>query len=149
LLKVNPPLRTETDRQTLIKALADGTIDTITSGHSPSDEDEKKSAFDKAAFGMAGLETVFSVARTATQQQLPLDKLIMALSHNARRILKLPAATIQADNPADLTLFIPDKKTRYTKEKLCSTAANHAYLNQELTGVVAGVIRHHQSAFYL
>lgn len=149
LLKVNPPLRTETDRQALIKALTDGTIDTITCGHSPRDEDEKKSEFDKAAFGMAGLETMFSIARTATQQQLPLDKLIEALSHNARRILQLPPATIQANAPADLTLFLPDKKTRYTKEELCSSAANHAYLNQELTGVVAGVIRHHQSTFYL
>lgn len=149
LLKVNPPLRAEADRIALIKGLADGTIDTLTSGHTPRDEDEKKSAFDQAAFGMAGLETMFSIARTATQQQLPLDKLIEALSHNARRILQLPPATIQANAPADLTLFLPDKKTRYTKEELCSSAANHAYLNQELTGVVAGVIRHHQSTFYL
>ena len=146
-LKVNPPLRTESDRLALIKALAEGTIDTLTSGHTPRDEDEKKSEFDKAAFGMAGLETTFSVARTATRQHVPLDVLVQALSHNARRILQLPAGTIEKGAEADLTLFLPDAAVRYTAEQLCSKAYNHAYLQQDLNGKVVGCIRQQQYIF--
>jgi dihydroorotase len=85
--KVNPHLRLKNDIAALIKGITDGTIDAVSSAHQPQDEDCKKLEFDKADFGMIGLETCFGVVNTALHGSIKLEKIIQLLAQNPRKIL--------------------------------------------------------------
>ncbi|WP_266364564.1 dihydroorotase [Tellurirhabdus rosea] len=145
-LKVNPPFRLPTDVAALREGLADGTIDALVSDHNPQEEESKNLEFDQAEFGIIGLETAFSVARSHTE--MPLDGLIDKLTRQPRRILRLPSLTIAENQPATLTLFDPDRE--WTFAKSVSKAKNTPFLGQKLTGkalwiVNRGAVEHVES----
>lgn len=137
--KVNPHLRGKEDLQALAKGLADGTLNTITSAHQPQDEECKKLEFDKADFGMIGLETCYAVASTALSGKVDLTVIISALSNNPRSILGLNNS-VQEGAEADLTLFNPEYKWTFKAEHIQSRSSNSPFLSTAFTGKALGVI---------
>jgi dihydroorotase len=138
-LKVNPPFRTEKDRDALRAGLADGTIDVLVSDHSPGAPQNKETEFDHADFGITALETSFSIARM--DSGLPLHDLIEKLSHGARHILRLPMLSIAPSQKANLTFFLPDASWLF--EKSYSKSQNTPFLNKRLNGRVKGIVKTH------
>lgn len=134
-LKVSPPFRGAADRAALQKGLADGTIDVIVSDHSPQAPQNKDTEFDHAEFGITGLETVFPLA--VMNSGLPLEDLVAALSHTPRKILKLPAVSVQEGEKANLTFFAPQEEWLFSVSH--SKSKNTPFLNQKLTGAVKGI----------
>lgn len=137
--KVNPHLRTKKDMEGLIKGIADGTIDTITSAHQPHDEECKKLEFDKADFGMIGLETCFAVANTALQGKVALEKIIDLLANNPRKLLGI-STSITEGADADLTLFDPYVQWTFTETDIRSRSKNTPFIGTAFTGKALGII---------
>ena len=138
--KVNPHLRSKEDIAALIKGITEGTVDTITSAHQPQDEECKKLEFDKADFGMIGLETCYAVANTALKGKVTTATIVELLANNPRRILGLPAINISEGADADLTLFDPDKKWVFTEKDIRSKSKNTPFIGMEFMGKAIGVI---------
>src|SRR6185436_9522561 len=107
--KLLPPLRTAEDKDALIEGLKDGTIDAISSDHSPEDIENKKKEFDLASFGAEGSETAFAVAYTALKDAMPLEKIIEKFTTGPRKIFKLKSPIIKEGEKANLTLFNPNE----------------------------------------
>jgi dihydroorotase len=105
--RVNPPLRSETDRQALLAGLRDGTIDCIATDHAPHTVDDKKVEYDRAAPGIVGLETAVALCldRLVHSGLLELDQLVALLSANPARVLGLPGGTLRVGAPADVTVL--------------------------------------------
>ncbi len=135
--KINPPLRTNKDRLALIEGLKDGTIDFVTSLHRPQDEDCKKLEFDKADFGVIGLQTVFPILN---ELGFKMKNIVEWLSLNPRKILGLTIPCIEQNAAANFTLFLPKEKFILTEETILSKSKNTPLLNKELSGKVFGVI---------
>jgi dihydroorotase len=135
-LKVNPPLRTEKDRQALLAGLQDDTIDCIVSAHTPCDEESKAVEFDMADFGMIGLQTCFAAARTATKNILTLQKLIEKFTINPRKILQLSQPAIKVNKKTKLTLFSPNEKTTLSKQDILSLSYNSPFIGKQQEGKV-------------
>lgn len=135
--KVYPPIRSEGDRNALIKGLKDGTIDAICSDHQPENIENKDVEFEYASYGIAGIETLFPVLN---KLELKLDLIIEKISHNPRKIIGLPTLSIEEGNPANLTLFQKDKKFRLDRSQLKSKSKNNPYLEMDLVGKSIGVI---------
>jgi len=136
--KVNPPLRTKEDMDALKKGLADGTIDAITSDHSPEDVENKNLEFDYASFGMIGLETCFALANTYSN--LKLSDLVKKFSVNPRQIFGLPVPKIKEKEKANLTLFLPDKEWKLEEKSIRSKSKNTPFFGKKLKGKVIGVV---------
>lgn len=141
-LKLNPPLRTEKDRQALIAGLQDGTIDCITSHHTAQHKDAKVCEFEYAGYGTLGLETVFGVLNAIG---LDIDLILQKICYNPRQIFGL-GAVIRENERADLTLFIPDSESWHIGDKSLSNSANNAFSSFSLKGKVTGTILSHQSS---
>jgi dihydroorotase len=137
--KVNPHLRTKEDIAALIKGLQDGTIDTIASAHQPHDEECKKLEFDKADFGMIGLETCFAVANTALKGKVELEKIIGALANNPRKVLGLENKIAEGAE-AELTIFNPELKWIFTETDIKSKSKNTPFIGAKFIGKATGVI---------
>ena len=136
-LKVNPPLRTTADRDALRRAVQDGTIDCIASHHLPQDSDHKIVEFEYADYGMVGLETSFAIIRTCLPD-LQLERIIELLSFNPRSIFDLPAISIDKNQKACLSLFLPDQE--WTVKTLKSRSKNSPFIGKQLTGKPVGII---------
>jgi len=137
--KVNPPLRTEADRQALIKGLQDGTVDCIASDHAPHTRDEKDSEFEFAPFGMIGMETSFSVIydRLVRTKIIPLGKLIELFSTNPAKVLNLKTrGSVKVGNPADLTILNLEESFEITEDYFFSKANNCPFIGWTGQGVV-------------
>ena len=139
--KVLPPLRGLEDKLELISGLKDGTIDFITSNHRPVDIDRKKLEFSYAAFGAIGLQTAFSVARTALEKEMNVDQLVQKMSIQPRRLFSLPQPSINTGQKAEITLFHPGETWTFEPALNRSKADNSPYFGKELKGRVYGVIR--------
>jgi len=137
--KVNPHLRSKEDIGALVKGLMDGTIDAITSAHQPQDEESKNLEFDKADFGMIGLETCFAVANTALKGKVELSKIIDSISNNPRKILGLKNK-IEEGEEADLTLFNPEEIWTFTSSDIKSKSKNTPFVGMDFIGKAVGVI---------
>ncbi len=137
--KVNPHLRSKEDIAALIKGIADGTIDTITSAHQPHDEECKNLEFDKADFGMIGLETSFAVSNTSLKDKVELSKIIETISNNPRRIIGLENK-IEEGAEADLTLFNPELKWIFASSNIKSKSKNTPFVGTSFIGKALGVI---------
>ncbi len=137
-LKVLPPLREEKDRKALIKGLQDGTIDCITTGHTPWHIEAKDLEFPYAEFGAIGLESTFGVLR----KNLPLElsDIIEKISTAPRRVLGMNIPSITKGEPANLTLFQPDKKWIFNLSDIQSKSKNTPLLGEELQGKVLAVL---------
>jgi len=138
--KVNPPLRPKAETDAIIKAIKDGTIDTITSQHRPQDEECKKLEFDKADFGIEALETAFAVANTRLREHLDVTDLVNLFSTNARNILNIEGDSIEEDTYADLTLFAPDFKWTFEAKDIKSRSKNSPFVGEQFIGKPLGII---------
>ena len=136
-LKVNPPLRKKEDQDALKRGLTDGTIDCIASHHFPEDIDHKLVEFEYAQYGMTGLETSFALVRTCLPD-LELEKIIGLFSTHPRLVFDLPAIRIDKNEPACMTLFLPDEK--WVVENLKSKSKNSPLIGKQLTGKPLGII---------
>jgi dihydroorotase len=135
--KMNPPLRTAADVQALRAALADGTIDVIATDHAPHASSDKQVEFDRAANGVVGLETAFSVGlRLVSQGVLTLRRLVEALSAVPARIFDLPGGTLAVGQPADFTLIDVDASWTVDPERFQSKGRNSPFHGEALPGLV-------------
>lgn len=140
LYKVDPPLRTEKDRQALIRGLADGTIDAIASHHRPQDEDAKQVEFGFAASGMNAQEMMVSVLWDRLSPNLDLRRWTSLLSLSWREILGLEPALIEKDQRAEITLFSGEQPSRFPREGIRSLSRNNPFMEEEYRGKVLGLI---------
>lgn len=137
-LKLSPPLRHEDDRQAMIEALVDGTIDVIVSDHNPQDVETKRLPFAEAADGAVGLETLLSAAlRLVHAGRIGLPKLLRALSTRPAEILGLPGGRLKIGAPADLIVFDPDAPYALDKRQLRSLSKNTPFDEARLEGQVS------------
>ena len=132
--KVSPPLRTEIDRKALLAGILDNTIDMITSDHNPIDIEHKKMEFDLAKNGTIGLESAFGALLTV----LPLEKVIEKLTAG-KAIFGIESQTIAEGTKANITLFNPNGKSKFTKENILSKSKNSAFLGIEIKGKAYGI----------
>ncbi len=135
LAKVNPPLRTEEDREAIIEALAEGVIDVIATDHAPHSVLEKEVEFAQAACGLIGLETALPLTLRLVRRGI-INWLRMAelLSLNPARILGLPGGQLRPGSPADITVIDPELSWRVTPEGLKSRSKNSPFLGWEMKG---------------
>ncbi|MFA6217462.1 MAG: dihydroorotase [Candidatus Omnitrophota bacterium] len=137
-LKMNPPLRSRADVEAIKKGLKDRTIDVIASDHAPHTEHEKAIEFDRAEFGVIGLETELAVSITELVSPgiISWDVLVAALSLNPARILGINKGTLSSGSDADIIVVSPDQKWSVQKENIASLSKNSAFLGKNLSGVV-------------
>lgn len=139
IYKVMPPLRTKKDTKALLKGLKDGTIDFVTSNHTPMNIEEKRVEFDNASNGTIGLESAFG----SMNQLLDIETVIAILSKGRERYgLKSPE--IKEGEVACLTLFNPDDTYVFTEEHIKSTSKNSMFISAELKGKVYSIINNGQ-----
>ena len=139
--KLMPPLRTEEDRQALIEAIADGTIDVIVSGHNPQGEDAKRRPFGEAEFGSIGVETLLAAGLTLHHEiEVPLTRLIDAMSTTPARLLGLSAGALTIGHPADLALIDIDAPWIVDAANLHSRSRNAAIEGRKVQGKVMKTI---------
>lgn len=135
--KVKPPLRSEDDRLAVVEAVADGTIDIISSMHTPQDEESKRLPFEEAASGAVALETLLPAAlRLWHAGQITMPQLIRALSTNPARRLGLDGGRLEKNAPADLILFDPDKPFVLDRANLRSKSKNTPFDGARMQGKV-------------
>ncbi len=133
--KMSPPLRTEDDRKAMVAALADGTIDIIVSSHDPQDVDTKRLPFADAADGAVGLETMLSAAlRLHHSGEVPLMRLIDALSTRPAQIFGLDAGTLKVGASAHVTLIDLDEPWLVSKDRLLSRSKNTPFEDSRFSG---------------
>jgi dihydroorotase len=141
--KLNPPLRTKNDIESLRKGIADGTIDAITSDHRPQDIESKDVEFDHASNGMIGLESLFGLVNS-NKGKLKLEHIIDAISNKPREILKLKSLVIKEGEAANITIFNPQKEWTFEKRSIRSKSNNSPLLGKQFIGKVIGVINKKQ-----
>src|SRR6266481_7607791 len=134
--KMAPPLRTKRDVEALIEGLADGTIDCIATDHAPHALSEKEGEFDRAAFGIVGLETAVAVAldRLVRPGLLPLATLIARWSRDPARLLNLPGGALTPGAAADITILDPDAETTVDPARFHSKSRNTPFAGWTLRG---------------
>jgi dihydroorotase len=137
-LKMNPPLRAESDRRALAEALRTGLVDCVATDHAPHAIEEKDVPYEEAVFGCIGLETAFSVLHAGLVEtgDLDLATLVTRMSTAPARIAGLDAPSIAAGAAADLCVVDPSAVWSVTPETLQSRSCNSPWLGQELTGKV-------------
>jgi dihydroorotase len=132
--KMNPPLRTESDRNAICKGLADGTIDAIATDHAPHSSKEKTIAFAAAANGIIGLETSVSLSLNLVRDGiLSLSQLVEKMSTNPARIIGLENS-VRVGHPADVTIIDPDLSYTVDAKKFQSLSRNTPFDGWHLTG---------------
>ncbi|MEM9990324.1 MAG: dihydroorotase [Bacteroidota bacterium] len=136
-LKVQPPLRSTTDRAALIAGLKDGTIDCITSNHRPLEPEAKKRAFLDADFGTIGLETTMAALHTANV--LPMSQLVEKIAYQPRKVLNLAAPAIEEGQSANFTIFHPDLEWTYEADAIRSKSRNSPFIGRKFKGKVVAV----------
>jgi dihydroorotase len=137
-LRVNPPLRTASDRDAVIEGLVDGTIDCIASDHAPHSEEDKDCEFDMAPAGMIGLETTLGLVKTylIDKSLLSWADAVRKMTANPARILNLPGGTLEEGTAADITIIDPEKKWTVKADKFRSRSKNSPYVGWKLSGQV-------------
>ena len=144
--KMNPPLRTPADIEALVGGIADGTITILCSDHAPHSTVEKEVEFDRAPFGILGLETEFGLFHhllVEQQRAISLPRLIELLTVNPARLLKLDRGTLSVGKPADLTLIDPGLEWTVDRNASLSRSRNTPFDGWRLKGravrtIVAG-----------
>ncbi len=147
--KMNPPLRSEQDRQALIAGLLDGTLDCIATDHAPHAPQEKESPFEDAPFGVTGLETAFASCYThlVAPGLIPLELLVRRMSSDPAAVLGLPVPTLADGATADVALIDLGVTEQVGERGFQSKSANSAFLGDALTGRVLMTIAGGQIAW--
>ncbi|MEL7389364.1 MAG: dihydroorotase [Pseudomonadota bacterium] len=135
--KIKPPLRAEADRAASVAAVRDGTIDIISSMHTPQDEESKRLPFEEAASGAVGLETILSAALGLYHaNELDMPTLFRAMALNPSKRIGLDCGRLAVGAPADLVLFDPDARFVLDRTKLNSRSKNTPFDDCEMRGRV-------------
>jgi dihydroorotase len=136
--KMNPPLRTEEDRESLLVALVDGTIDVIATDHAPHHYEEKEREFDDAPFGVVGLETALGVAMRELVEsgRLSLGGVVDRLSCAPARIMGLNVGTLRPGARGDIVVFDPAGRWTVDASTFVSGSRNTPFVQKELVGRV-------------
>ncbi len=136
--KMNPPLRSEADREALLAALIDGTIDCIATDHAPHAANEKEEPFEMAPFGVTGLETAFAACFTGLVEtgQLPLEVLVRRLSSDPARIFDLPIPSLADGSEANLAVMDIGADWLVGPDDFQSKSTNSAFAGETLRGRV-------------
>jgi len=137
-MKMNPPLRAEEDVQAIKQALADGTIDVIASDHAPHTINEKAIEFDRAAFGVIGLETELAVSVTELIEPgvLTWPELIRKLSYNPARLIGFDGGRLTVGAPADIAVVSEQRQWTIQETDFISKSHNSCFLGKTVRGVV-------------
>ena len=139
--RLEPPLRSQRDRDALAAGLADGTIDCAVSDHTPVDEDQKQMPFAEAEPGATGLELLLPLAlKWGAERKLPLPKTLARVTCDPARILGVQSGRIDVGARADLVVFDPGQHWRVVPEALKSQGKNTPFLGYELAGRVRATI---------
>jgi len=135
---MNPPLRASADREALVAALIDGTLDCIATDHAPHGTSEKEQPFEEAPFGVTGLETAFAslYTRLVLPGTLPLELLVRRMSSDAARVLDLPVPTLADGATANVAVLDLGATWVVGADGFQSKSRNSAFLGEELTGQV-------------
>lgn len=146
--RLDPPLRSQRDREAIRAGLLDGTIDAICSNHTPVDDDEKLLPFAEATPGATGLELLLSLTlKWADEAGVPLAKALNRITAAPAGVLKLPAGRIEAGGTADLCVFDRDAHWRVEPRALKSQGHNSPFLGYELPARVRATVVSGQVAF--
>ena len=135
--KMNPPLRSAVDLEALLAALADGTIDAIATDHAPHARHEKEVEFERASFGITGLETALGLAITKLHREhkLPLTRIVELFTSGPARVFDLRGrGSLAPGSPADVTIFDPKKRWTFDVSKSRSLGRNSPFDGWALTG---------------
>ncbi|MGB0984981.1 MAG: dihydroorotase [Saprospiraceae bacterium] len=143
--KVSPPIRSAEHRDALLEGLKDGTIDCIVSNHRPQDTESKRLEFMYADDGVIMLETAFAIANMATENHLTEAELVAKFTTKQREMFRLPTMTIEAGQPADLTIFNKNTEWAYHRTDIQSKSKNSPFQDKYLKGKVLGVVNKGQS----
>jgi dihydroorotase len=141
-VKMNPPLRETADRDAMLAGLADGSVDVIATDHAPHHYDEKRVEFDRAPFGITGLETAVSLCfdRLVHAGVVSLARLVELLSVNPARILRVPGGSLSEGAPADISILAPDLRVTVSAATMRSKSKNTPFDGWTLRGGVAATI---------
>jgi dihydroorotase len=136
--KMNPPLRSEEDRLALIQHVVDGTIDAIATDHAPHHSDEKMLEYDRAPFGVVGLETALGVALTVLFHSgaVALPRVIEMFTTGPARAFAIPGGTLAPGSPADVTIFDPNREWTVDPHRFKSKSRNTPFAGWRLRGAV-------------
>jgi dihydroorotase len=141
--KMNPPLRSASDLEAILVAIADGTVDAIATDHAPHAAHEKEMEFERAAFGITGLETALALAITRLHKakHIPVQRIVELFTSGPARCFDLRGrgALVQG-SVADVTIFDPKKKWTYDVAKTLSKSKNTPFDGWQLTGKVVATI---------
>lgn len=134
--KMNPPLRSEADRQALLEGLADGTIDCIATDHAPHAAEEKALGIERAPFGITGFETAFPLLYTklVAEDKMTLETLIRNLTDKAAAIFELPYGKLEVGAEADLVLLDLETERTVSPERFRSKGKNTPFAGERLKG---------------
>ncbi len=141
--KMNPPLRSPSDREAILVALADGTVDAIATDHAPHAAHEKEMEFERAAFGIAGLETALglAIARLHREKRIPLSRIVELFTAGPARCFNLRGrGSLVRGSVADVILFDPKKNWTFDAAKSRSKSRNTPFDGWRLTGKVVATI---------
>ena len=126
--KLNPPLRSEEDRLSIIEGICDGTIDAISSDHTPQDQDAKRLPFNQAEFGGVGLETLLSLSLNLVKNKyISVEKLLRLLTVNLAKILNLDYGMINEQSEADISVFDLSKPWKINPESFFGKSKNSPF----------------------
>lgn len=136
--KINPPLRPESDRKTVEKAVSSGLIDTIATDHAPHSEEEKNTDFIKAPSGSIGFETFLPVTfnQLVKRKKISMLEWIKLVSYQPAKILGIERGFIEEGQMANLAIFNPYENFIVTKKDIASKSKNSAFLGRKYSGRV-------------
>jgi dihydroorotase len=141
--KMNPPLRSASDREALLVALADGTVDAIATDHAPHASHEKIIEFERALFGITGLETALGLAitRLHREHKIPLARIVELFTAGPAQVVDLKGrGTLARGSHADVTIFDPKKRWTFEAAKSRSKSQNTPFDGWQLTGKVVATV---------
>jgi dihydroorotase len=141
--KMNPPLRSAADREAIVVALSDGTVDAIATDHAPHAAHEKQVEFERAAFGITGLETALALAITKLHREhrIPLTRIVELFTAGPARVFDLPGrGSLARGSHADVTIFDPKKRWTFDAAKSRSLSHNTPFDGCHLRGRVVATI---------
>jgi dihydroorotase len=141
--KMNPPLRSATDREAILVALGDGTVDAIATDHAPHATHEKEVEFERAAFGITGLETALALAITKLhrEQKIPLTRIVDLFTAGPARVFDLRGrGSLARGNFGDVTIFDPKKRWTFEAVKSRSLSHNTPFDGSQFVGKVVATI---------
>jgi dihydroorotase len=151
LAKMNPPLRSDSDREATLAAIVDGTVDCLATDHAPHTLEEKRQTFDRAPFGIVGLETALGLTLTGLVKpgHLSLARALDLWTDQPRRVFRLPAVSLEPGSPADLVLVDPALEWTVEASSFASLGRNTPFEGWALTGRAIATFKAGRPTFVL